>query len=139
MRCLLILCMLSCVTLCFMNFPIEISKCKKGQWFVRNYIVFNCFSDNAQNELRPFACDPTNGVAIKRRKRPVFLHETYHGDGFIYECARDNHTNGVVWRAAACYINGEKFAPGTFVKGRYDSVYLCYKDLDGLIRIRMRK
>ncbi|KAK6055304.1 hypothetical protein COOONC_07192 [Cooperia oncophora] len=124
---------------CFMNFPIEISKCKKGQWHVRNFIVFNCHSDDTHKGLKPFACDPTNGKLVKKRKRPVFLHETYEGKGFIYGCDRDNHTNGVVWKAVACYINGEKFAPGTFVKGRYDSVYLCYKDLDGIIRLRMRK
>ncbi|KAK5983717.1 hypothetical protein GCK32_007236 [Trichostrongylus colubriformis] len=138
MNYLLILALLE-TAVCFMNFPIEINKCKKGQWFVRNFIVFNCLSDEAQKELKPIACDPTNGAAIRKHRRPVFLREIYHGDGFIYECARDNHTDGVVWRAIACYINGEKFAPGTFVKGRYDSVYLCYRDLDGLIRIRMRK
>ncbi|CAJ0610451.1 unnamed protein product [Cylicocyclus nassatus] len=65
--------------------------------------------------------------------------ETYKTNGFIYECAVDKHTGGVVWRAVACYINDEKFGPGTFVKGRYDSVYLCYRNSDGILRIRMRK
>ncbi|EYC03228.1 hypothetical protein Y032_0095g2830 [Ancylostoma ceylanicum] len=123
----------------FNNIPIEIEKCKKGQWFVRNYIVFTCLSSNARRELKPFACDPNNGLLPKTRKRPIFLQETYKGNGFIYECAVDKHSGGVVWRAVACYINQEKFGPGTFVKGRYDSVYLCYRDADNILRIRMRK
>ncbi|KAL6724528.1 hypothetical protein Aduo_019413 [Ancylostoma duodenale] len=123
----------------FNNIPIAVDKCKKGQWFVRNYIVFTCLSSNARRELKPFACDPNNGLVLKTRKRPIFLQETYKGNGFVYECAVDRHTGSVVWRAIACYINQDKFAPGTFVKGRYDSVYLCYRDADNILRIRMRK
>ncbi|VDM74801.1 unnamed protein product [Strongylus vulgaris] len=127
------------ITFAFNNIPIEIEKCKKGQWFVRNFIVFTCLNTDARRELKPFACDPNNGKFGKSRKRPVFLREIHKASGFIYECAIDKHTGAVVWKAIACYINDEKFGPGTFVKGRYDSVYLCYKDTDGILRIRMRK
>ncbi|KHJ98036.1 hypothetical protein OESDEN_01974 [Oesophagostomum dentatum] len=135
----LLFCSLLWITSAFNNIPIQIDKCKKGQWFVRNYIVFTCLSSNARRELKPFACDPNNGAFPKTRRRPVFLQETYKGKGFIYECAVDKHTGGVVWRAVACYVNDEKFGPGTFVKGRYDSVYLCYRDTDSILRIRIRK
>ncbi|VDO21384.1 unnamed protein product [Haemonchus placei] len=138
MHYLLILTFIGAV-ICFLNFPIEINKCKRGQWFVKNFIVFTCLSDESQRELKPIACDPTNGVIVKKRKRPIFLHETYRGEGFIYECARDKYSDGIMWRAVACYINGERFPPGTFVKGRYDSVYLCYRDTDNIVRIRIRK
>ncbi|KAK6760054.1 hypothetical protein RB195_021538 [Necator americanus] len=136
---LLLLPFLFWITSAFNNIPIEIDKCKKSQWFVRNFIVFVCLNANARKELKPFACDPNNGMVERTRKRPVFLQETHKLNGFVYECTVDKNTKAVVWRAIACYINEEKFGPGTFVKGRYDSVYLCYKDIDGILRIRMRK
>ncbi|CAI4233061.1 unnamed protein product [Auanema sp. JU1783] len=121
---------------------IDIDKCQSNEWVARNYIVFLCNSTFARGavirrELKPIACDPTNGLAARNKVSPVFIGQEYKGDdGFVYECKKDID-GSVTFSAKECFMEQERFLPGHYVRGSYNNMYLCYKELDKILRIRV--
>ena len=37
-----------------------------------------------------------------------------------------------------CYVDNERFLPGHFIQGASNTIWLCYRGLDNVIRLRVR-
>ncbi|CAJ0583133.1 unnamed protein product, partial [Mesorhabditis spiculigera] len=121
--------------------PINIDRCRDHEWIHRDYIVYTCAVDGDVRTIKPFACDPTRGASTHLFLAPLAVNRTKYHDSFIYECKQNETDGSILFHAISCYPgNGvHLMKPGEVAAAKRGGTYFCYKDLDGILRLRYER